>query len=59
MYLKPLLEMGPGPIFLFLPCFGLSFLSNKVFIQQKKNESKKKKTFPPSLLTNQTLLNYY
>ena len=27
------LEMGPGPIFLCLPYFGLSLLSNKVFIQ--------------------------
>ena len=28
------LEMGPGPIFLCLPYFGLSLLSNKVFIQK-------------------------
>ena len=40
MYLRPLLEMGQNSIFLFLSYFGLSFMSNKVFIQQKKKKKK-------------------
>ena len=40
MYLRPLLEMGPSPIFVFLPSFGLSYLSNKVFIPKKKRKKK-------------------
>ena len=39
MFLRLLLEMGPSLIFLCLPCFGLSFLSNKVFIQPKKKSN--------------------
>ena len=38
MFLRPLLEIGPDPIFLFLPYFRLGFLSNKTFIQQKKKK---------------------
>ena len=39
MYLRPLLEMGPGLIFLFLLDFRLSFSSNKVFFQPKKKKN--------------------
>ena len=41
---------GSKPNLLFLPCFGLSFLNNKVFIQQKRKKKKKK------TIVNKTIL---